>query len=432
MLRKLRQLNVRSSLLARNTGWMAFGLGGNALLQAGAFLLLARLLGVKEYGAFAGVFALVNTVSPYASLGSQMLFMRHVIADRRLAPIHWGNMVAVTAATTAIFTVSLALIGKKLFGPGAAQLIVVLVLANCFMAQITNNASMVFQTFEQLRATATLRTIANLFRIVVIAGLFFAFHHATAFQCSLAILGSSTAAAVVAATWVKRIVGPMRLDLHRFRFHFWEGIGFSVAGSTQSVYNDVDKMMLSHYGMNFANGIYTLAYRVVDLATIPVNAIDAAALPRYFALNNESLPAVVRLARRLVPAGVLCGLAATGVTLLASPIVVRLVGHGFAETILVFRWLCWLPAIRAIHQLSGGVLTATGLQNYRTAAQFAVAGLNFGLNLMWIPHQGWRGAARSSLLSDGALAVLNTLLVLFIARRSRHQALPSVAEEQAR
>src|SRR5580658_7131079 len=161
---------------------MLAGLAGNSFLQAATFLLLTRLLGVSEYGLFAGAFALVNTVTPYSSLGSQMIFMRYVSADRSSAPIYWGNMLAVTAATTLFLTAALALIGGRLFNFKSVGLIMVLVVANCFMGQVANNASMVFQTFEELRATAGLRMLSNLLRLLTILALVSLLRRATAFQ----------------------------------------------------------------------------------------------------------------------------------------------------------------------------------------------------------------------------------------------------------
>jgi O-antigen/teichoic acid export membrane protein len=427
-----RLAEIRTNSLARNTGWMLVGQGGNFFLQAGYFLMLARLLGVTEYGVFAGALALVSSVTPYSSLGSQMIFMRYVSADRDSAQAYWGNAVMVTAGTSLLLMASLALAGDKLFGPGSVGLIVVLVVANCFMSQVVNNASTVFQTFEQLKATAWLRLFSNLLRLLAIAVLLIYLRQATAFQCSIAILVSSTLAAGIAIAWVRYTIGRMRVSGSLFRLRFWEGIGFSFAGSTQAVYNDIDKMMLSHYGMNAANGIYTMAYRVVDFATTPVTAIDSAVLPRFFTLNKEGLPAVIRIARKIVPIAALSGLAAAGFTLLAAPFLVRIVGHGFANALLAIRWLCWLPALRGVHQLAGGVLTATGRQNYRTAAQFLVAVLNFSLNLAWIPSHGWLGAAWATLASDGALGAINLLLVfLVLARASQYnQSVPY--EEQTK
>ena len=57
---------------------MLAGQGFSLLLQATYFVLLARLLGVGEYGVFAGAFAFVGIVMPYSSLGAGTLFMRYV------------------------------------------------------------------------------------------------------------------------------------------------------------------------------------------------------------------------------------------------------------------------------------------------------------------------------------------------------------------
>src|SRR5580698_8037033 len=91
---------LRQHGVSRNAAWIFLGQGANVLLQAGYFVLLARLLGVREYGVFAGAFAVVNLVTPYSTLGAGMLFMRHVMVDRVRAAVYWGNSVAVTAAAT--------------------------------------------------------------------------------------------------------------------------------------------------------------------------------------------------------------------------------------------------------------------------------------------------------------------------------------------
>jgi O-antigen/teichoic acid export membrane protein len=430
----LRELTskLRKSSLAHNAGWMALGQGGNFFLQAGYFLLIARILGVTEYGVFAGVFALVNTVTPYSSLGSSMIFMRYVSADRNSAQVYWGNTCCTIVVTSLLMTGVLAIAGAKLLGPGSLGLIVVLVLSNCCMGQVVSAAGVIFQTFERLKSTAGLQALSNALRLVSIGLLALFLHHATAFQCSLAILASTAIAATTAVFWVQLHIGSPSVSGKLFRRHFWEGIGFSFAGSTQSVYNDVDKLMLSHYGMNAANGIYTVAYRVVDFASTPVSAIDAAVLPRYFALNRDGLGSVGQMARKILPVVMLAGLAAAGSTLLAAPVIVRIIGHGYAETLLAIRWLCWLPVLRSVHQLTGGVLTATGRQNYRTAAQLTVAVLNVSLNMIWIPRHGWLGAAWSSLISDCALGVLNLFMVSLVLSRSSRVQEPEFHEEQVK
>src|ERR1700678_1262394 len=170
--------------VSRNAAWIFLGQGANVLLQAGYFVLLARLLGVKEYGVFAGAFAVVNLVTPYSALGAGMLFMRYVTLDRSKAAIYWGNSLAVTAAATVLIAVALFLAGPALTKTHNSLIFVVLVVANCFCAQIASLGSLVFQTFEKMQWTAVLGSVANLARLLILIVMRLTLRHATAFQWS--------------------------------------------------------------------------------------------------------------------------------------------------------------------------------------------------------------------------------------------------------
>jgi O-antigen/teichoic acid export membrane protein len=212
-----------------------------------------------------------------------------------------------------------------------------------------------------------------------------------------------------------------KFGMPRFSFsHSWrglpEGFGFAFATSTSSAYNDIDKTMLSHYGMNAANGIYTMAYRIIDVATIPVVAIREAAMPRFFRSGVKGIRGPAPLAFSLLKRTLPLGLLAMTVAFAAAPIVPHLVGNGFRETVSALRWLCLIPLFRSIHQMLGGAITGSGFQSYRTAIQLLAAGLNVGLNVWLIPRHGWLGAAWSSLATDGTLAVLNCGLLAVMYR----------------
>ena len=49
-----------------------------------------------------------------------------------------------------------------------------------------------------------------------------------------------------------------------------EGFSFSLSGSSISAYNDIDKTFLVSLGQTYAAGIYTAAYRVVNVASAPL------------------------------------------------------------------------------------------------------------------------------------------------------------------
>jgi len=402
---------LRSSTLAHNAGWMLLGQGTNLLLQAAYFILLARLLGVKQYGIFAGAFAFVSIASPYCALGSGLVFMRHVSTEPRNFPVYWGNILMATLGAGSIITVILYLIAPHLLDPASASVTLLVALGECVCRQLVICIGHLFQAFEKLQLTATMNLLTSFLRLIAVLALSSIVQHGTAWQWALASFFVSALAAVAGCTIVILRYGAPAFSLRLLLSRLGEGLNFSVAGSTQSVYNDIDKTMLSHYGMNIANGIYTMAYRIVDVATIPISALDAAALPRYMRQSSQGAATVRNLSIRLAGRAALVGLLAAVCMFAAAPLIPLIIGNGFKESVMALRWLCLLPAFRGVHQLTGSAVTGMGFQRYRTWAQVAAAALNLGLNFWLIPSRGWLGAAWASLATDGTLAVVNWLLL---------------------
>jgi O-antigen/teichoic acid export membrane protein len=77
-----------------------------------------------------------------------------------------------------------------------------------------------------------------------------------------------------------------------------------------------------------------------------------------------------------------------------------------------------LPVFRSFHMSAGDALTGAGHQKLRLCTQACAACLNFGTNLYLIPVYGWLGATWSSLATDGALAILNWMLLMRTTSRA--------------
>lgn len=418
--------------ISHNAFWMFASQGGNFALQAATFVLLARFLGVREYGTFAGCLALITTVSPYSTLGSGMLFMRYVSADEAGAPTYWGNSLAITAGMSIVLAALLSYIGPLITGTHSVLLFFSLALANCLFAQVVGLAGSVFQTFENMQPAAILNLTANGARLLVLLGMQVIFRRTTAVWWCVGVLISSFGTALVSVAWVWLTIGRPRLDTGLLWSRAKEGFGFSFAGTTQSVYNDIDKTMLNHYGFVRENGAYTVAYRLADFATAPILALEAATLPRYFQLSEQRLHGVGRFALRMVCIGLLLGGISLAAMLFLMPFVPRLFGPQFSQVVLALQWLCWLPLLRSVHVLTGSALTGTGRQNLRTAAQLSAAGVNIVLNIWWISRFGWMGAAWSSVVCDGLLAVLNATMLCWLCwNRFGPHSLPVITSQSA-
>lgn len=408
---------IRSSQFACNVGWMVMGQGISLLLQVGYFVILARLLGVKEYGIFAGAFALANIVVPYSGLGSGTIFMRYVGSGSGDVQAYWGNILLSTLTAGTLMVALLWAVAPYLISPASASIIALVAASNCLFGQLVASMGQVFQACEQLRMTALLNLLTNSLRFATVVVLAALLPRATAGQWACASLLITLVAAVVGFAIVARRFGNPKFIPRMVLANAKEGLGFSLGGSAQSVYNDVDKTLLSHFNLNAQNGIYTMAYRVVDMASIPLTAIDSTALPRYFRVAGDDLKAVPPLALRLARRAGVIGAVLTCGLFLTAGVIPHLVGNSFAESVLALRWLCLIPTFRGLHQLTGSAITGMGYQRFRTVSQFSAAGFNLILNLCLIPKFGWLGAAWASLATDGTLVAVNWGILRMLPRR---------------
>jgi O-antigen/teichoic acid export membrane protein len=192
---------------------------------------------------------------------------------------------------------------------------------------------------------------------------------------------------------------------------------FSVAGSATTVYNDIDKIMLSRLADLAATGVYAAAYRVIDVTMTPVRSLAAAAYPQFFRKGMGGMAQTYPYALSLIAKTAIYGsLASTGLWLLA-PVLPHVLGTKYEAVVPAVRWLALIPLLRCIHSFLADALSGAGLQRARTGIQVLVALINIALNLVILPQYSWRGAAWTSVGCDGLLVVLFWSTALYYHRR---------------
>jgi O-antigen/teichoic acid export membrane protein len=408
---------ARKSVLVRNAAWLFAGQGLSFIAQGFYFIVLARLLGTTQYGLLAGAVALVAVVSQYSSLGSGLLFLRYVSPDHSRFRQYWGNILLSVFLLGTLLVVGLRLSGRWLVGAASVPLLCPIGISDCFFQQLSVCAGQVFQTFEKMKFSAVLSLLSNLSRCILAVGMLVIMGRASAWQWAVATLIVSSAAAVIAVATVTRFFGLPLFSLSLAIRHLGEGFVFAISGSTTAVYNDIDKVVLSHFGMNRANGIYSMAYRVVNIATMPIMAIVSAAFPRFFREGAKGIAATVPMARALLRRTAVLGIGISAAMFFCAPLIPHLVGKSYAESVSALRWLCLVPFFRCFHLSAGDAISGAGHQKFRLLSQSFAATGNLLLNLYLVPRYSWHGAAWASLATDGTLGVTNWLAVIYLSKR---------------
>jgi len=401
----------------RNAAWLFAGQGVSFIAQAFYFIVLARLLGTTQYGLLSGAVALVAVVSQYSNLGTGILFLRYVSPDHSRFRPYWGNVLMSVLLLGSLVALGLRLSGRWLVGQTTVPLLFPVAIADCLFGQISTCAGQVFQTFEKMKFSAALTLLGNISRCALAVGMFLALGRASAWQWAIGSLAVSGLSACVAFAMVTRFFGLPSFSPSLLIRHSGEGLVFAVSGSTTSVYNDIDKVVLSHFGMNQANGIYSMAYRVVNIGSMPVMSVAGAALPRFFREGVKGVSATVSMARALLKRTAVMGIVISAAMFVCAPIIPHLVGKSYAESVSALRWLCLIPFFRCFHLSAGDAIAGAGLQKFRLVSQSIAAGGNLLLNLYLIPRYSWYGAAWASLATDGALGIMNWLALILLSRR---------------
>lgn len=391
-------------MFARNTLSMLLGQGLRIVVQAGYFILVARALGAGEYGAFAGVVALVAIIAPFSSLGAGNLLIKNVSRNPAVFAECWGNALLLVGLSGTLLS-GFVLICFRWALPASVHWLSVLTicLADILAVRIIEIAGQAFQARHELRFTALFSLLPSVLRMLAAAGVFAIWRHASVLIWAWAYLTGAALSALITIIVTTRRLGRPALALWRIRDEWREGLYFSAGLSAQTVYNDIDKTMLARLSSLEAAGIYAAAYRIIDVAFVPVRAVLFAAYPEFFCKGRDGLQGSFRYARRLLPVPLTYSLLSFAGLMLAAPIVPVLLGHEYAQAVDSLRWLAVLPVLKTVHYFMADSLTGAGYQGVRTAAQLLVAAANVVFNLWLIPAYAWQGAAWASIGSDALL-----------------------------
>ena len=358
------------------------------------------------------------------------MLIKNVSRDRRLFPEYWGNGLLMTFVSGTVLTFLAMAICRLILPHSIPMLMITLIsVSDLIFIKLLDMGAWAFQSVERLSGNAKLNVIASLTRLIGIAGLAHTISHPNVLAWSAVYLAGSIIAALIALIWVTYRLGRPALALHRIRGEGVEGFYFSVSLSATTIYNDLDKTMLARLATLEAAGVYAAAYRLIDVSVIPIRALLCAAYPGFFRIGKDGLAATLRQSHRLLARIIPYSLVAFLALTLGAPLVPHILGRQYTETVMALRWLALLPILKTLHYFIADALTGAGHQGTRTLIQISVAVFNVVLNLWLIPVYGWRGAAWSSIASDGLLA-LSLWVIISLMRRREETASnsPAVAE----
>ncbi len=405
--------------LRKNVPALLAGQLSRLILQTAYFIVLARMLGAGGYGAFAAALALAALVTPFSSIGTNTIMVKTVSRDQSTANSEWKRAVCYTLLGGIFLSFLLALFGGIIAPPGVSRIALFQIcLADLVGLRLIELNGGLWQSLGRSKALVVLPSMTNLLRLVAAIILWLVFGNSSLdVWASLFLLATAPLAIFVTVRTTLKL-GYSAGGLYLGRKQAKEGLLYSVALSSQNIYNDVDKIMLARIGSVASAGYYSAAFRIIDVAYVPIRSIAAAAYPHYFREGEKGLRSAIGVTQKVLPFVLAYGAAASVVAFFAAPLAPVILGQDYIDSVPIVRALAPVLLLRGVSFLAADALTGSGRQAYRTGVQVGVAIINVALNFIFIPTIGIWGAVFSTLLCEALLGLLLWIYVLFDIRRS--------------
>jgi len=388
---------------------------GNGLrigIQAAVFVIVARVLGAQGYGGFAGVVALTATAMPYAGWGQGDLLVKQVARYPGDFSQCWGRALLALLVTAGLLIPAVTGFARWLFPPLIpAVLVLYVAVADLLFGGAVMISAQAFQAVQRMTSAATLLVLLALARLVGAVAMLASLVPPTPLSWGGLYMGTSAAAAVVAIVWVSRSLGRPRNPDVPSREQVKEGFYFAAGASAYRTHNDFDKALLTRLSTLESAGIYSAAFRLVEVAFMPVAALLASSYPRFFQHGAGGIAASTRYARRLLPPALAYAVVAGAGIYLLAPVFTMLLGHGYESSAVAARWLAVMPLIGTFRFFAGNALTGSGHQGLRSALEAVAVAVNVTANLLLIPYYSWGGAVAATLISQTLLTCMLWLLM---------------------
>lgn len=399
--------------IARGTIRTSFVLGLRLVVQAGTLLLVARLLGPREYGAFAGVAALAVVLGTVSTFGTQLVLLGEVAREpARRAQVLQYAMPFTLLCGAILLGIYLLLCTTVLHEAGVSLSVLITIGATEMLLQSLLSLPAAEHLALGRIARSQLLTVLPLTLRLAAAAAVFLLHPGD----SLAAYGYGYLIASLIALVIATATMPApwpRLRLWRLpsKTELREAAGYAALNVTAVTPAELDKTLATKLLPLAASGLYAAGARVIGAATLPVIAMMLSALPRLFREGQEQARRTGRLLRWVFGAAFAYGVALAVVLWFIAPVFVWLFGPKYTGIQHIIHWLCLAVPGMALRLVAGNVLMALGKPWMRAGFEVVGVVLLIFAAVILTSYLQATGMALALACSEWVMAVLGSMMV---------------------
>lgn len=399
--------------LAKSTLRTGLVLGVRLFVQTGTLLLVARMLGAQQFGAFAALAAIAVLLGSLSTFGMRVVLLRNVSRDANseLATLQVALPVTLLCSLLLFFSFLIATALQwahhqipfhTLSMIGAAEIILMPLLA--LRAAGQHGLGKVATSQLTMLLPLLLRLLAAL--AVLLAN---PENPLPAYAAGY-LIAAALALALSLLAPLPRWPGLSLWRLPDKKTITIAG-GYAVLNLNRIGPTELDKALAGTLLPLDTAGTYSAASRLIGATTLPVTAMNLSALPRLFR-EHDSNPKTGRKLLLIMYSTAFCyGVAIAACTWIAAPLVPQVFGIGFQNIEKMIQVLSFVVPGMALRLVGGNVIMALGRPWVRASLEgLGMAALALGASYL-TTELGGMGLIAALAVSEWGMAILCALFI---------------------
>jgi O-antigen/teichoic acid export membrane protein len=397
-------------LVARNTGILGLSQAAVMLIGFATTVVLSRYLGVEGFGRYSYVFAFFYFFLAVNDFGITTTVVREVSRQRERAADIIGGLLSLRVLLAAGSTVvAWVIIDQAGFAPElqhALEAFALILPITALQLPLT-----IFPALLRPGLPSAAGIGARLAGLLMVLGLVWL--RAGLVALVVAYLVAELGYVVVALGFARRLVRlTCRIDVRLWTTTLRSAAVIGLTNLAVALINRLDFLMLERMKGLADVGLYAAAYRVTNtFETLPLLVMGSIypLLSRYAEDPSRLRRVYWESLRYLAVLGLAAGAAVTWL----APVLVRLLfGAEFLPAIPALRILIWSSVAVCAFLTSTNLLISLRRERSLLVVYVLAAGVNFALNLTFIPSFGINGAAAATVASYAFVLVAATALAV--------------------
>lgn len=355
--------------IARGTIRTTFVLGLYLLVQAGTLLLVARMLGPQQFGAFAGIASLAVLLGTFSSFGTHIVLLGEVAKE----PARRDLVLAYAIPTTllcggALLIIYLIVCTRVLRVAGVPWTVLLAIgITEIWLQALFRLTVSEHHGLGRIARSQLLKTLPLTLRLIAAAAVFVVRPAAPLLAYSyaypaLSLLALCLAVGSLPTAWPSprrwRLPEPANLR---------HSAGYAALTMTASGPGELDKTLATKLLPLSDAGLYAVGTRIIAATTLPINAMTDSALPRLFRESGDRPEPTRRLLAWIFGFAFAYSIVIAVAFWAVAPVFDWIFGAKYHHLDAALRWLCLAVPGVGLRMAAGNVLMALGKPWMRVA-----------------------------------------------------------------